>query len=74
MITQAKKEACTNMVAKLNKEKQEAKAKKRKDQMRFTAACAAMQGMLAHTDTLYPHEVSRDAVDYADALIKELEK
>jgi hypothetical protein len=42
---------------------------------RMTVAAAALQGLLMHGDRSYPpREAAKHAVDYADALLAELEK
>ena len=37
-------------------------------------ATAALQGLMASMHCMFPGELARDAVDYADALIAELDK
>lgn len=41
---------------------------------RFTAACAAMQGVLSRTGAFDLSEVAAEAVAHADALLAELQK
>ena len=64
------------------KAREEELLKKKRDKMRFTAACHAMQGYIAsNTMELYSgshdecmKDICESAVKYADQLIEELEK
>lgn len=48
----------------------------RKESRRFSAAIAALQGLLSNcaNDPMKPHEYASDAVLFADALLERLEK